>query len=126
MRFVKPIPESMPKGISVDDRPGSSGDTKKTTGEFYGVRQIKGGIIFTAFFPNASSVKLAGDFNNWKPEKSPLEQLGKKGSWYIRLELKPGTYRYRYVVDGKWQQDPNNQKIEHNPYGEFNSVFVVI
>ncbi|GAG19849.1 unnamed protein product, partial [marine sediment metagenome] len=34
-------------------------------------------------------------------------------------------YRYRYVVDGQWQQDPYNKHVEQNPYGELNSVLEV-
>jgi hypothetical protein len=34
-------------------------------------------------------------------------------------------YRYRYVVDGRWMQDPHNGWVEQNPYGELNSVVLV-
>jgi hypothetical protein len=38
------------------------------------------------------------------------------------MKLAPGKYRYRLVVDGKWQQDPYNEISELNPFGEYNSV----
>jgi hypothetical protein len=41
------------------------------------------------------------------------------------LPLPPGRYRYRYVIDGQWKSDPNNEYVESNPFGELNSVVEV-
>ena len=87
-----------------------------------GVQQLKGGVTFTASFPDANTVQLAGDFNNWKPEQTPMKKFHKDGLWKVKLHLKPGNYHYRLVVDGHWQQDPCNMSTERNPYGELNSV----
>jgi chromosome partitioning protein len=92
--------------------------------ESYGVRQVKGGVMFTAYYPTAGSVQVAGDFNNWQPQQSPMRKSG-AGVWKIKLSLPAGKYCYRLVVDNQWQQDPNNTANEPNPYGEFNSVLVV-
>ncbi len=91
----------------------------------YGPRQMADSILFVANFPQAKSVKLAGDFNNWNPEKNLMTKAA-DGTWQARVPLKKGTYRYRFVVDGHWQQDPHNSSMEPNPYGEMNSVFKVI
>ena len=48
------------------------------------------------------------------------------GTWQARVPLVKGTYRYRLVVDGKWQHDPHNDSTEVNPYGELNSVIRVV
>jgi chromosome partitioning protein len=93
--------------------------------DFYGVRQDKGIVIFSALYPRAQTVQIAGDFNGWKPEAAPLEKIGDGGNWQIKLPLNTGTYRYRLVVDGQWQQDPYNEATEVNPFGEFNSVLNV-
>ena len=90
-----------------------------------GVRQLKDGVTFTAFFPDVNSVQIAGDFNNWQPEQTPLKKYNKNGFWKVKLPLDSGTYRYRLVVDGRWLQDPFNEASEMNPYGEFNSVVKV-
>jgi 1,4-alpha-glucan branching enzyme len=87
-----------------------------------GVRQFKDGVTFTAFFPNAKTVRIAGDFNNWQPEKAPMRKFGKDGLWKVKLPLGAGTHRYRLVVDGQWMQDPYNDASESNPYGGLNSV----
>ncbi|MBM4102545.1 MAG: hypothetical protein FJ263_00640 [Planctomycetes bacterium] len=105
-------------------------DKTKTTleqklADFYGVRQDKGIVIFSALYPRAQTVQIAGDFNGWKPEAAPLEKIGDGGNWQIKLPLNTGIYRYRLVVDGQWQQDPYNEITEMNPFGEFNSVLNV-
>ena len=92
---------------------------------FYGVRQNQGQVEFVALSPQAQSVQLAGDFNNWQPEHSPLDLADHKGRWKVSLPLPAGRYHYRYVVDGRWQQDPYNEQTEQNPYGELNSVVEV-
>jgi hypothetical protein len=49
-------------------------------------------------------VKVAGSFNNWQPE--PMARVGNK--WSILLELEPGEYQYKFIVDGQWLCDPKN------------------
>jgi chromosome partitioning protein len=94
------------------------------TAEFYGVRQVADGVIFSAYYPTASTVQIAGDFNNWQPQQTPMRQVS-DGVWKVKLPLSAGSYRYRLVVDGQWQQDPNNGATEPNQYGELNSVLQV-
>ena len=81
--------------------------------------------MFVTLYPRAKSVQIAGDFNNWKPEDTPMEKINNNGVWQTKLPLNRGKYRYRLVVDGQWQQDPYNEQIEINPYGEYNSVIEV-
>jgi chromosome partitioning protein len=92
---------------------------------YYGVEQVKDAVVFMTLYPHAGIVQLAGDFNNWQPQNTPLEKVGEDGVWQIKLNLPQGRYRYRIVVDGKWQQDPYNELTELNPFGEYNSVFEV-
>jgi len=92
---------------------------------FYGVRQQQDKVIFAALYPKAELVQIAGDFNNWQPENTPLQKIGENGVWQIKLPMNKGKYRYRLVVDGQWQQDPYNELTELNPYGEYNSVLEV-
>jgi 1,4-alpha-glucan branching enzyme len=87
--------------------------------------QVGDSVIFVASYPKANVVQIAGDFNNWQPEKTPMRKTG-DDTWQTRIPLAKGTYRYRLVVDGKWQHDPHNCSTEVNPYGELNSVIRVI
>jgi len=93
--------------------------------DFYGVRQESDGVVFSTLYPRAQTVQIAGDFNDWIPEQTPMQRTGENGKWIIKLPLNKGTYRYRLVVDGQWQQDPYNENIEVNPFGEYNSVLHV-
>jgi chromosome partitioning protein len=82
--------------------------------------QTKDGVLFTLKSPEAHSVQLAGDFNSWMPEGNEMEFSN--GVWQKMLALAPGRYRYRYVVDGRWQKDPLNSSVENSPFGDQNSV----
>ena len=92
--------------------------------EFYGVKQVGDEVIFSAKFDEARKVQIAGDFNNWSPMSTPMLSVS-NGVWKMRLPLPPGRYRYRFVVDGKWMTDPNNQYVETNQFGELNNVIEV-
>ena len=93
---------------------------------FYGIRQQNGKVEFSVLYPKATNVCIAGDFNNWQPENTHLSQNGQTGRWTTSIEITGGTYKYRYVVDGQWQQDPYNNHVEQNPFGEMNSVLEMI
>jgi 1,4-alpha-glucan branching enzyme len=78
--------------------------------------------------PAASDVRIAGDFNGWVPDKgvrSLIESDGETRVWTKILRLPPGTYQYRYVVDGEWRDDPENPERGPSPVGSGSSVLVV-
>jgi len=79
---------------------------------------------FKLLAPEARTVAVAGTFNDWDPENTPL-QKGKDGTWRTRLVLATGRYEYRFVVDGQWVSDPAAAENVPNPHGEANSVCVV-
>jgi 1,4-alpha-glucan branching enzyme len=56
--------------------------------------------------PAAESVGLAGDFNGWDPQVTPLTRK-KSGDFNVTLELASGReYQFRYVIDGQtWEND---------------------
>ena len=76
----------------------------------------------------AGDVRVAGDFNGWVPDKgvrSMIESEGQTRVWTKILTLEPGTYQYRYVVDGEWRQDPGNPESVPGPMGQPNSILHV-
>ena len=73
---------------------------------------------------DAKTVCVAGSFNEWKPEKTPLAPLG-NGRWHGDVTVKPGRHEYLFVVDGQWLPDPNAKESVQNPFGGKNSVLVV-
>jgi len=81
--------------------------------------------IFSLKADNASSVRLAGDFTNW--EKAPIEMsLSDNGDWSAVISLQPGSYSYRFIVDGEWQDDPRCTQRHPNPFGTENGVIEII
>jgi chromosome partitioning protein len=76
----------------------------------------------------ASDVRIAGDFNGWVPDKgvrSLIESEGPTRVWTKILQLPPGRYQYRYIVDGEWREDPENPETAGGAVGGRNSVLVV-
>jgi 1,4-alpha-glucan branching enzyme len=74
--------------------------------------------------PGAKQVCVAGSFNGWKPERSPLVPLG-DGRFAADLTVDPGRYEYLFVVDGQWVPDPKATETVQNPFGGKNSVLTV-
>jgi 1,4-alpha-glucan branching enzyme len=86
----------------------------------------KGGHIFLELVrPDAKTVFVAGSFNEWKPEQSPLVLKG-NGRWVGDLTIKPGRHEYLFVVDGQWLPDPNAKESVQNPFGGRNSILTVL
>ena len=76
----------------------------------------------------AGDVRIAGDFNGWVPDRGVRSLIASEGEsrvWTKILTLEPGTYQYRYVVDGEWREDPTNPKSAPGPTGQPNSILHV-
>ncbi len=71
-------------------------------------------------YPNAHTIHLAGNFNNWAEDGYTLSHNGDE--WTIGLYLKPGKYRYKFLIDGNWILDPGNKLHEPNEFDSGNSV----
>ena len=75
--------------------------------------------------PGARMVQVAGDFNQWNPASSPLEQVS-TGAWTVTLPLRPGRYEYMFVVDGQqWVADPFAAEHADDGFGARNAVLDV-
>jgi 1,4-alpha-glucan branching enzyme len=98
------------------ERRKEGGEMTKTPGE----RKVKK-VSFSLSAPEASRVFLAGDFNGWDPTANPLKK-DRRGVWKVSLNLLPGTYQYRFFVDGDWQNDPVCTDCLQNPFGSWNCV----
>jgi 1,4-alpha-glucan branching enzyme len=83
-----------------------------------------GRVLFELVRPGAKQVCVAGSFNGWKPERSPLVPLG-EGRFAADLTVDPGRYEYLFVVDGQWVPDPKAKETVRNPFGGANSVLTV-
>jgi 1,4-alpha-glucan branching enzyme len=81
-------------------------------------------VVLTLSDALAREVNVAGNFNGWRPDATPLHDTG-AGEWVVRLKLRSGQYEYRFVVDGRWSEDPLASQRVANPHGSFNSVLIV-
>ncbi len=69
----------------------------------------------------ADKVSVAGSFNNWSATADPMTYNG-NGEWKTEVPLKPDYYQYKYVVDGKWIPDPENEWRINDGGDSFNSI----
>ena len=81
-------------------------------------------IRFEFTHPTATTVCIAGTFNQWQPEAKTLHSAG-SGRWLKETTLTPGTYEYCLVVDGQWIPDPLAKDYVPNPFGGMNSILKV-
>ena len=88
-------------------------------------KPAKKAATFTVHAEKGKAVYLAGSFNNSDPAgKKMLEKKG-DGVYSVAIKLVPGTYQYKFVIDGTWCADPENENSVKNDQGTFNSVVVV-
>jgi 1,4-alpha-glucan branching enzyme len=81
-------------------------------------------VRFGYFRPEAREVFLVGSFNDWSPRATPLTRDA-LGDWSVELDLAPGQYHYRLIVDGEWRDDPGAAQTALNPFGGFDAVVTV-
>jgi 1,4-alpha-glucan branching enzyme len=79
---------------------------------------------FSLLAPSAQSVFLSGNFNRWDLS-SHLLKRDKNGMWKISLNLEPGQYENRFLVDGEWQNDPSCCDFVDNLFGTSNCIKIV-
>lgn len=81
-------------------------------------------VRFEFTHPTASTVCIAGTFNDWNAEAKPMHPVG-DGRWLKDTVLPPGTYEYCLVVDRQWMPDPRAKETVPNPFGGTNSLLTV-
>jgi 1,4-alpha-glucan branching enzyme len=83
--------------------------------------------ITTFYLPghtDSHEVFLSGTFNEWSTLKTPM--VPTDSGWIVSLKLKPGKHVYKYIVNGHWLEDPNNNIKEFDYEGGSNSVYYVV
>lgn len=79
---------------------------------------------FRFFAPQAKRVSLAGNFNNWDT-KALTAKKDSRGNWSVKVNLRPGRYEYKFVVDGTWLNDPRCSACASNSFGSQNCIVEV-
>ena len=70
-------------------------------------------VEFAIYLPKVKTLSLVGNFNNWDPDYTSMQQ--QNGVYRHRLRLKAGTYIYKYIADGKWILDKFNENTHFDP-----------
>jgi len=88
------------------------------------VPSLRGNTTFTLpGHTDAEAVAVYGSFNNWIQTKN---YCGRQGDgWICRIDLAPGKYTYRFLVDGIGLNDPANSATEDDGNGRIDSVIVI-
>lgn len=82
-------------------------------------------VRFVVEFAGAQQVFLTGDFNDWDPAARRMKRVRKGDDEFLAvLQLEPGTYEFKYVVDGEWMCSPDAPRVV-NDQGTENSVVEV-
>lgn len=82
-------------------------------------------VQFVIAAPEASTVALAGDFNEWNPSIE-LSDPDLDGIWSARVALETGVHEYMFVIDGtEWRPDPHALSYVEDGFGQRNSVLAV-
>ncbi|MFQ3675840.1 MAG: diguanylate cyclase [Endomicrobiia bacterium] len=103
----------------------------------YRVKEFGGNKVFMLrainfnFYPEKSQkpkeVSVVGDFNNWDRKNGMMTYVEKENKWTKMLLLKPGNYRYKFLIDTNfWQVDKNSSQFTDDGFGGQCSVLTVL
>lgn len=80
-------------------------------------------VRFVLTAPDARAVSVAGTFNQWDLQATPLVRTG--GVWTATITLPAGQHQYAFVVDGmRWVPDPAAPAVDDG-FGRRNSVLTL-
>lgn len=82
-------------------------------------------VTFSVRAEVGSKVFLAGSFNDWSPTAKELVDKKGDGLFATTITLAPGSYQYKFVIDGTWCADPECADWVQNDLGTLNSVKTV-
>ena len=75
--------------------------------------------------PDATTVHLAGTWNDWDPAGEPMIRQG-DGWFELMADIPAGRHEYMFVVDGSdWVSDPSAMLTRDDGFGRRNAVLEV-
>jgi len=79
----------------------------------------------TILVPNATTVAVVGDFNDWDVTRGAMQRLTADGLWSVTLPLKVGRHEYQFVVDDSLRMADPTMPQTTSDFGAANSVITV-
>jgi len=90
----------------------------------YSPKKMAKPVNFICVAPEAKSVMLIGDFNDWDAASTPMKRQP-DGAWIVQIPLNHGHHHYQFFIDGKPALDPKAQGIARNEKNEKVSLLAV-
>ena len=85
--------------------------------DIFGAHFVEGGVVFRLYAPNAKSVRLIGDFNNWDREATFLKKINNE-IWETTVGGLQEYAQYKYVIES--QDGKLMEKVD--PYAFYNEM----
>ena len=82
-------------------------------------------VLFSLEAAPGHTAAVAGSFNDWDSAVTKMEYDPAGGTYRAIVELFPGEYEYKFVLDGEWLLDEANPEFFPNDFGTLNSVLRV-
>lgn len=83
-------------------------------------------VQFVLVAPDAQTVTLVGDFNDWQADATPMRAASSGRVWSVQVPLSTGRHRYAFVVDdNRWVPDPSAPRASGDDFGTPSSVVTV-
>lgn len=70
------------------------------------------GVVFRVWAPNALSVSVVGDFNDWNNDANFMYKISDGGVWELFIEGIPEFACYKYCVETPWHE----RRLKTDPY----------
>lgn len=70
------------------------------------------GVVFRVWAPNALSVSVVGDFNDWDKDADYMYRISDSGVWELFIEGVQERTCYKYCVETSWHE----KRLKTDPY----------
>lgn len=80
--------------------------------KYFGSHFDGNGVMFRVWAPQAASVAVVGDFNNWDCNAHYMNRISDSGVWELRIENVEQGACYKYCVESSW----NEKFMKTDPY----------
>ncbi len=119
---INASPKICPKTVAgkVSVKIKTSADAIKKVAKKTATKTVR--VTFSVRAEKGSRVFLAGSFNNWDPAAKEMFDKNGDGAYTTTISLAPGSYQYKFVIDGTWCADPECADWVQNEHGTLNSV----
>lgn len=102
--------------------PGTRTNADPAYTSLLGVKITNAGVLFVQPMSVGKQVFIAGDFNGWSAMSLPMTKNDRLGVYERLVQIPPGRWQYRLVIDGHWTHDSVNPNTQSNPFGGLNSI----